>query len=207
MRVPAVIWTIVRNRVGRAAASLIPGGRIAVDLATEILPDFVAQSVATKIKETAMFGAYQIMAKMHRSVLKTMIWQNGLLLISLPLVFLLHSAIPFYLAYAYVIGYTVWSMHCVRPQIVGFLVTRSLQKTISRTIRDAIRADLLRRDVFQRKIVDWFAPDIDKIADEIAGDLLPDIRMYVLNLAFTLAMAFITFRWFLIPLLEQRSLQ
>lgn len=207
MDMPATIWTTVRNRATKFVASLVPGGELAVDLATEILPGFVSQSVAARIKEAAMFGAYEIMAKTHRTVLKTLIWQNGLLLISLPLVFLLHSAIPFYGAYGCVIGYTIWSMTHVWPQIVGLLVTRSLTKTISRTIRDAIQADLLRRDVFQRAVVEWFGPDLDKIAEEIAEDLLPDIRMYALNLAFTLGMAFITFRWFLIPMLEQRALQ
>lgn len=62
------------------------------------------------------------------------------------------------------------------------------------------------REFYERKAVEWLGPDLEKLSEEVASKLRPDVVAAGVNIAFTLCMAFIAFRVFAIPLLEARAL-
>jgi hypothetical protein len=134
-------------------------------------------------------------------------WQNGLLLLSLIPVYFLHKAWPFYLAYCGVVAYSGYSVFQLRGVLARLLETRSITKTISQEVKEAIEAELTQREFYERKAVEWLGPDLEKLSDDVAHKLKPDVVAAGLNMTFTLLMAFIAFRVFAIPLLEARALE
>lgn len=173
-----------------------------VDAAKELISEAVAQ----KIRDAACAKAQTLITEAHHSVMKTIVWQNGLLLLSLLPVYLLRSSWPFYVAYVCVAGYTAYSVFQSRALLVRLAATRSVTKTIAVEVRDAIEVELTQREFYERKAVQWLGPDLQKLSDEVAHKLKPDIIAAAANIAFTLFMAFIAFRVFAIPLLEARAL-
>lgn len=168
--------------------------------------DYISEQVAQRIREEASAQAYQLLAQNHRQVLQTIVWQNSLLLASLVPVYFLHSAWPFYIAYAVVAGYSVYTAWQAWPMLVRLARTKSVTQTLSHEVLDAIRIELTQRQFYERKAVEWLGPDLKSIADEVAKKLRPDVIAMCLNLTATLVLAFVAFRLFAIPLLEQRAL-
>lgn len=168
--------------------------------------EFISDAVADRIREAACTKAYELLAKTHRSVLTTVVWQNALLLASLIPVHFLRSAIPFYLAYAVVIGYSGYIAVKNRRLVARLMVCRSIEGTLSAEVLAAMEQELTQRQFYERKAVEWLGPDLRSIAGEIAKKLKPDIIAAVLNMAVTLVLAFVAFRLFAIPLLEHRAL-
>jgi hypothetical protein len=168
--------------------------------------DFVSESTAQRIKDAACAKAYELLAKTHRNVVSTIIWQNAALLLSLLPVYFLHSAIPFYIAYASVAGYSIYSVAQSWPLVVRLFNTRSIHQAISLEVFDAIELDLTQRPFYERKAVKWLVPDLKKIADDVALKIRPDIVAAVFNMVLTLLLAFVAFRLFAIPMLEHKAL-
>jgi hypothetical protein len=169
--------------------------------------DFLTESVAQRIRDEACAQAYQLLAQAHRSVIRTIIWQNALLIISILPVYILHSAIPFYAAYAFVASYSICAVAKTWPFVLRLLRSRSVTHTLSTEVQNAINKELTQRQLHERKAVEWLAGDLKKIADDVARKLRPDVMAAVSNMAITLLLAFIAFRLFAIPLLEHRALQ
>lgn len=174
----------------------------AADAAKEAISDVVAQ----RIREEARAKAYAVLADTHRKVLFNIIWQNGLLLASLVPVYLLRSAVPFILAYACVVVGTMYSIVESRHIILRLFRTRSVVQTLAHEIREAIEAELTQRGYYVQKVVEWLGPDLKEFSVDVARMLKPDVLAAALNMAFTLFMAFLAFRVFAIPLLEQHAL-
>lgn len=181
--------------------ALIPGNP--VNAAVE----FMSEAVAQKIRDEACAKAYTLLAQAHRKVITTIIWQNALLLASLVPVYLVHSPIPFYLAYAVVAGHSLYTLAQSRHLVVRLAKTRSVTQTLSAEVLDAINKELTQREFYERKAVEWLGADLKKIADDVARKLKPDVIAAVSNMAITLFLAFVAFRLFVIPMLEQRALQ
>jgi len=174
----------------------------AADAAKEAISDVVAQ----RIREEARAKAYAVLADTHRKVLFNIIWQNGLLLASLVPVYLLRSAVPFILAYACVVAGTMYSIVESRHIILRLFRTRSVVQTLAHEIREAIEAELTQRGYYVQKVVEWLGPDLKEFSVDVARMLKPDVLAAAVNMAFTLFMAFLAFRVFAIPLLEQHAL-
>jgi hypothetical protein len=174
----------------------------AVDAARE----FISDAVATRVREEACAKAYELLAQTHRDVLVTVLWQNALLLASLVPVYYWHSAVPFYVAYAIVLGYSTFTVVKARHLIKRLLSTRSIHRTLAEEVLAAMEKEITQRQLYQRKVVEWLGPDLRTIADGIARKLKPDVVAAVLNMTATLLLAFVAFRLFAIPLLELRAL-
>jgi hypothetical protein len=168
--------------------------------------DYVSEAVAQKIKAEACAKAYELLAQTHRNVITTIVWQNALLFLSLIPVLLLHSPIPFYLAYTVVAGYSIYSVKKSWPMLERMVRTRSVTQTVSTEVLTAIQAELTQRQFYERKVVEWLGPDLRIIADDVAKKLKPDVVTALTNMAFTLLLAFVAFRLFAIPLLEHKAL-
>jgi hypothetical protein len=169
--------------------------------------EFMSEAVAQKIRDEACAKAYALLAKAHRSVITTIVWQNTLLLLSLLPVYFLHSPVPFYLAYAVVAGYSVYSVVGHWPLVKRLATTRSVTQTLSAEVLNALNKELNQREFYERKAIEWLGADLKKIADDVARKLKPDVVAAVSNMAITLFLAFVAFRLFVIPMLEQRALQ
>ena len=174
----------------------------AVDAAREFISDAVAQ----RIRDLACEKAHSMMADAHRSVIFNIIWQNALLMFSMVPVYFLHSPVPFYVAYVCVLSYTLYSTFQYRKVIFALCRTRSILKTLSLEIRAAIETELTQRQLYERKAVEWLGPDLQRLSDDVARKLKPDVVVAIFNMAFTLFTAFLAFRVFVIPLLEHRAL-
>lgn len=191
----------ISTYVKPALTSIFPAFA-AVDVARE----FISEQVAQRIRELAYAKAYELLAQSHRGVVTTIVWQNALLLLSLVPVYWLHSAIPFYVAYVCVAGYSLYSVIQVWPLVARLFKTRSITGTLSHEVLMAINTELTQRQFYERKAVEWLGPDLKKIADEIARKLKPDVVAAIGNMTCTLLLAFVAFRLFAIPLLEHRAL-
>ncbi|MDR9836982.1 MULTISPECIES: hypothetical protein [Herbaspirillum] len=194
----------LQNVLGVARATLTKVFPIlgVVDAAQE----FISESVAQRIRDEACTKAYAILAKTHRAVLTTIVWQNSVLLGSLLPVYWLRSPLPFYVAYVGVAGYSVYSVVSMWPLIRRLATTRSITATLSLEVLEAIKAELTQRQFIERKAVEWLGPDLKKISDEVAKKLKPDVLTAVANMGITLLLAFVAFRLFAIPLLEHKAL-
>lgn len=168
--------------------------------------DVLSEAVAERIRGEACAKAYALLAKTHRDVVTTIVWQNGALILSLAPVYYLHSAVPFYIAYAGVAGYSLIALGQQWPVVRKLCVTRSITATISGEVQLALEQELTQRQFYERKAVAWLGPDLKKISDEIAVKLKPDVVAAATNMATTLFLAFVAFRLFAIPLLEQQAL-
>jgi len=165
----------------------------------------ITEVIANMIRDEARMQAYKLLAKSHRSAINTILWQNGLLLTSILPVHFFHSAIPFYIAYACVACYSVISVVQSWPQLKMWALTGSLITTIKCTVHEAILADLCQRHPLEQAVVQYLGPDLENVSNEIASEILPDIRAALINMGLTLIMAFIAFRLTAIPLLEHRA--
>lgn len=174
----------------------------AVDAARE----FISEAVAQRIRDLACEKARTLIAEAHRSVIFNIIWQNALLILSMVPVYFLHSAAPFYVAYACVLGYTLYTTFQYRNIMFRLCRTRSITTTLSQEIFDALETELTQRQFYERKAVEWLGPDLQRLSGDVARKLKPDVMAAVFNLAFTLFMAFLAFRVFAIPLLEHHAL-
>jgi hypothetical protein len=174
----------------------------AVDAAREFISDAVAQ----KIRDEACVKAQALIAQAHRKVIFSIVWQNGLLMLSMVPVYFLRAQWPFYVAYACVFGYSAWSAYEYRGIIWRLCKTRSVTQTLALEVRGAIETELTSRQFYERKAVEWLGPDMKRLADDVARKLKPDVLMAGFNMGFTLLTAFLAFRVFVIPLLEHRAL-
>jgi hypothetical protein len=168
--------------------------------------DFISESVAQRIRDQACEAANTLMADTHRQVIFSIVWQNSVLLLSLLPVYLLQSALPFYIAYVCVAGYTIYSLVHYRDILFRLIRTRSITETLATEIHRAIEVELTKRQFVERKAVEWLGPDLKRLSSEVAVKIKPDVLIGFFNIGFTLFMAFIAFRIFAIPLLEQRAL-
>lgn len=166
----------------------------------------VSEAVASKIKDEVSARAYELLAKTHRSVVTTIVVQNGALLASLVPVYLLHSPLPFYIAYCAVAAYSAYTIVQSWPLVKRLIRTRSMRQTLQEEVLLAIETELTQRQFYQRAIVEYLGPDLKTVADEVSHRLLPDIRAAIANMTLTLLLAFVAFRLFAIPMLEQRAL-
>jgi uncharacterized membrane protein len=174
----------------------------AVDAARE----FISEAVAQKIRNEASVKAQALISQAHRKVIFSIVWQNGLLMLSLVPVYFLRAQWPFYVAYACVFGYSTYSAYEYRGTIGRLCKTFSVTQTLALEVREAIETELTSRQFFERKAVEWLGPDMKRLAEDVARKLKPDVMMAAFNMAFTLFTAFIAFRVFVIPLLEHRAL-
>ncbi|KVP17084.1 hypothetical protein WJ84_02065 [Burkholderia ubonensis] len=174
----------------------------AVDAARE----FISEAVAQRIRDESCTKAHALMAAAHRQVLFNIMWQNGLLMLSLIPVYFLHEPWPFYVAYTCVAGYTLYSVIQSRALIQRLCRTRSVTQTLALEVREAIETELTQRQFIERKAVEWLGPDLKQLSEDVARKLKPDVMAAAFNMAFTLLMAFIAFRLFAIPLLEHQAL-
>jgi len=174
--------------------------------AVDAAKDFISEAVAQRIRDEACAKAQALLTQAHRDVIHNIAWQNGLLLLSILPVYLLHSAVPFYVAYACVAGYTAYSVFQSRALVAKLLGTRSLTQTLALEVREAVEQELTQRQFYERKVVEWLGPDLDRLSQDVARKLRPEVRAAVVNMAFTLLMAFVAFRLFAIPLLEHKAL-
>lgn len=186
----------------RSALSTIYPAFGAVDAARE----FISEAVAQRIRDEACIKAHALMAETHRKVIFNIIWQNGLLMLALVPVYLLRTPWPFYIAYACVFGYTLYSVVDSRKLIMRLCRTRSVTRTLALELREALETELTQRQFYERKAVEWLGPDLEKLSEDVARQLKPDVLVAVFNMAFTLLMAFVAFRVFAIPLLEHHAL-
>ena len=93
-----------------------------------------------------------------------------------------------------------------RHIILRLFRTRSVVQTLAHEIREAIEAELTQRGYYVQKVVEWLGPDLKEFSVDVARMLKPDVLAAAVNMAFTLFMAFLAFRVFAIPLLEQHAL-
>jgi hypothetical protein len=195
-------WTSRLLGAAKSTLSSVFPALGAVDAARE----FISEAVAQKIREAASVQAQALIAQAHRKVLFSILWQNGLLMLSMVPVYFLRAPWPFYLAYACVFGYTLYSAYEYRGIIGRLCKTRSVTQTLALEVREAIEKELTEGEFIQRKAVEWLGPDLEKLSVDVARKLKPDVMGAAANMAFTLFMAFIAFRVFVIPLLEHRAL-
>ena len=166
----------------------------------------ISDAVSAKIQAEAATKAQLVLSSAHRTVIRNVLWQNGLLILSIGPVFYFRTAIPFYIAYACVAGYTLYSLYQERKLIGRLCRTRSITKTLALEVRDAIDLELTQRQFYERKVVEWLGPCLNKLSEDVARKLRPDVVAGVVNMAFTLFLAFIAFRVFIIPFLEKHAL-
>lgn len=166
----------------------------------------IADAVAERIRTEANAKARALIAQAHRKNIRTIAWQNGALMLSILPVYFLHAAWPFYVAYACVVASTLHSLYEVRGLLARLLRTRSVTKTLAAEVQEAICLELERREVYERKAVEWFGPDLATLSDKVARELKPEVMVAVANMAFTLLLAFVAFRVFAIPMLEHQAL-
>jgi hypothetical protein len=174
--------------------------------AVEAAREFISDAVAQRIRDEARLKAHALMAETHRKVIFNIVWQNGLLMLALVPVYFLRAPWPFYLAYACVFGYTLYSVMDSRQLIIRLCRTRSVTKTLALELREALETELTQRQFYERKAVEWLGPDLAKLSEDVADQLKPDVMAALFNMAFTLLMAFVAFRVFAIPLLEHHAL-
>ncbi|MFP3637882.1 hypothetical protein [Paraburkholderia sp. SIMBA_054] len=168
--------------------------------------DFISEAVAQNIREEACAKARTVLADAHRTVITNILWQNGLLMLAMLPVYLLRSAWPFYLAYAGVLGYTLYSVFQSRRIILRLCATRSVTQTLAAEVFEAIDAELQTRGIYQRKVVEYLGPDLKRVAQDAAVKLRPDVLAAAFNMGVTLFLSFVAFRLFVIPMLEHRAL-
>jgi hypothetical protein len=178
----------------------------AASSAVQALRGSVSEAVAQRVRAEACAKAYELMAQAHRTVIRTIAWQNGLLLLSLLPVYFLRSAAPFYVAYGCVAGNSLQSVFAYRSLVAHFARTRSVTATLSRELLGAIEQELAQRHLRERKVVQWLGPSLKSIADDVARKLKPDLIAAAANMAGTLLLSFVAFRLFVIPMLEHRAL-
>ncbi|MGF6440243.1 hypothetical protein [Paraburkholderia youngii] len=168
--------------------------------------DAIEEAVAQQIREAACAKGFEMLRQVHRNVLFTVAWQNSLLAASLLPVWVFRSPIPFYLAYAAVACYTVYSVATMRHIVLRLIKTRSVTDTVSAEVLNAIEVELGTLHFIKKKGIELLGPDLKKIADEVARKLRADVLAVAGNMALTLLLAFVAFRLFAIPLLEHRAL-
>jgi hypothetical protein len=195
-------WSSRLMNAARSTLSSVFPAFGAVDAARE----FLSEAVAQRIREEACAKAYALMAEAHRKVIFNIVWQNGLLMLSMVPVYYLRSALPFYLAYACVACATLYSVIQSRNILIRLCRTRSVTQTLALEIREALEQELTQRQRYERMVVEWLGPDLKRFSEDVARMLKPDVVAAVFNMAITLFMAFVAFRVFAIPLLEQHAL-
>jgi hypothetical protein len=195
-------WTSRLLDAAKSTLSSVFPALGAVDAARE----FISEAVAQQIRDKACVKAQALIAQAHRKVIFSIVWQNGLLMLSMVPVYFLRSPWPFYLAYACVFGYTLYSAYEYRAIIWRLCKTFSVTRTLALEVREAIETELMEGQLIQRKAVEWLGPDLERLSEDVARKLKPDVMGAAFNMAFTLFMAFIAFRVFVIPLLEHRAL-
>lgn len=174
--------------------------------AVEVAKDLISEAVANKIRSEACARAYEILAQAHRSVMRTIVGQNAVLLLSLLPVYGLRSAWPFYVAYLAVAGHSGYSAAKHWPLLKHLCRSRSITATLSNEVQTALETELMQRQFYERKVVEWLGPDLKKLSDEIAQKLKPDVVAACTSMGVTLVLAFVAFRLFAIPLLEHQAL-
>lgn len=189
----------LREALRELAPSLLP-------VADALEAGSVSEAIAARIRAEAKERAEAILRAAHEKTIQSIIWQNALLLGSLPMVWALGSAIPFYMAYACVFGYSSWELWGSKDLILGWARKRSLTGVIQEEVRAAIDKDLRDRRFYERKIVEYLGPDLDAVAAEIAGKLRKDVVRGLANMALTVFVSFVAFRLFAIPMLEHMAL-
>ncbi|GAH31362.1 unnamed protein product, partial [marine sediment metagenome] len=130
--------------------------------------DFVSEQVAQRIRNEAMSKAQALIRKTHHDVMRNILWQNGLLVVSILPVYLFKSPWPFYGAYAAVLAYTLYSLYNARALLMRVAKTRSLTGTLALEVREAIDLELTQVQMFQRVAVEWLGPDLDKLSLDVA---------------------------------------
>ena len=199
-----VIRTVSFGLLGPVGGTL---ANVAAEKITEVGSGMASTKIGDMIISDAKLSAYELLIKTHRSVMNTVLWQNGLLLVSIFPVHLMHSATPFYIAYTVVLTYTAVTSAQKWPLIQEAIEHRSIHKVVRRTVRKEINNSLEKTNMFARAVVEHFGPDLEQLSDDIAFQLTPDIRAMLINMCLTLFMAFIAFRMTIIPLLEHGALQ
>jgi hypothetical protein len=174
--------------------------------AVDAVRGYLSEAVAQRVHEEASRKAHDLMVQAHRKVMLTIIWQNGLLLLSLVPVYFLRSAVPFYIAYGGVAGNSLVSAYEYRSLLARLFRTRSITATLSHEVCDAIQQELTQRQAYERMIVQLVGPDLKSTAEEVARKLKPDVITAAANMAITLLLSFVAFRLFVIPLLEHKAL-
>lgn len=188
---------LARSTLGK----LTPGKRSVLDLV-----GMATDSLANVIREEARTQAYRFLAKSHRTVMFTIVWQNALLLASLFPVYLLHSALPFYLAYAVVASWSIYSTVQIWPFVRRMVTLGSLSASVAAELHSEMEAEIEKRQYLTRAAIKLLQPDLKKIAMDVASDIKADVMASALNMFFMLSMAFVAFRLFAIPWLEHRIL-
>lgn len=168
--------------------------------------DVISEAVASRIRDEAVAQTQALLTRSHRSVLATIAWQNGVLMLSLLPVYFLHSPLPFYAAYAGVAAHSFFTTIESWPLIRKFMQTRSVTETLAQEVFEAIEKELVQKPFYERKVVEWLGPDLRQLSQEVARKLRTDVIAAMVNMGFTVLMAFVAFRVFAIPLLEQRAL-
>jgi hypothetical protein len=174
--------------------------------AVDAARDLISEAVAQRIRDEARSKAQTLIAEAHRTVLFNILWQNGLLMFSMVPVYFLRKPWPFYLAYAGVACYTLHSLFHYRAILLRLVRTFSVTRTLALEVREAIELELTQRRLYEKKIFEWLGPDLKNLSEDVARTLRPDVMAAVANMAFTLLMAFVAFRVFVIPLLERHAL-
>lgn len=193
----SLLWRAAKS----VLTNLVPGMGV-VDTAK----DMISEAVAQRIREEAVQKGRALLDEAHVDVIRTILWQNGLLVASLLPVYLLKSPVPFYMAYMAVMSYTLRSVFLHRGLLLQLVRTRSVTRTLSKEVQDAIELELTQRQFYERKVLEWLGPDLELISHDVARRLRPDVIAGVTNMAVTLFVAFVAFRLFAIPWLEHRAL-
>ncbi|MBC3861513.1 hypothetical protein H8K32_05315 [Undibacterium jejuense] len=197
----------LKNKIigyGKSAISIVKPRIIGsmFDAAQKIPESFIGEY----IRGQARLGAYKFLFETHRSVINAILWQNALLLSSIMLVYFFQSAIPFYLAYAFVAIYSASIVLRSWPKLRQWFKFRSLFLIVKQTISEEIENELCRLPIYGKKAIEYLGPDLDTLSHDITDELLPDIRAALIHMGLTLVMAFIAFRLTAIPMLEHRAL-
>ena len=165
-----------------------------------------SESIEKDIVEKVRNQVNQYLVQFHKDTVQTILWQNGLLMISIFPVHWFHSTAPFYIAYGIVLAYTIFKLSKFWPEMRLAAKMRGIRKAIKLILEENIMNELKTLPTVQRILVEQFGPDLDRLSNQISVEILPDIRAVAISSTLTLIMAFIAFRMTVIPLLEHMAL-
>lgn len=180
-------------------------GGLAVE-ATTALSVKIRERIDKQVLKEIEDATRDLIKDAHKEVVSTVALQNGILFLSLLPVYLLHSPIPFYLAYAGVLSHSFYGIYRHRRLCSSIVRTRSITQTLASVIREQVEERLKERNPFERKAVEWLGSDLNILAEKGARKIRPQVVAAVWNMIFTIFVSYAAFRVFAIPLLERHAL-
>lgn len=185
--------------VGEAVIGAFPGAQM-----LKLVSDKLTATAEGALKDQIELQVYKRLMEFQHRTLLLVFWQNLALIASLFPVYWLRSPWPFYLAYVGVIAYTISSLWQSRAMLID-IARKGLLQTLSSAIQKSVDEEVANRSRIEQIAISWVG-DTRNLAADVALRIKRDALVLFSNLGVTLVLSFVTFRLFVIPLLETKAM-